>query len=427
MRYLAVMVIVLGAFTGVQAQMKFETGSWDKVLKKAQKKDKFIFVDCYTTWCGPCKLMDKKVFVDEKVADFYNDNYISYKIDMESPEGLQFAQYFLASVYPTFYFLDSEGNTLYKTAGYHDPEKFLALGTQAMKEDVKKKYGKIDIVKEKAKEQEKRKNQYVGLVASKGYEVNEKPWEEVLADAKANGKDVLAIVGDGYWPIPEAMTNEEARTYLQQNFEIYPKSFSESYVRDENGDIIKDAEGNMKQDEWMEKYPLSVFPGIVIIDTDGNTLITGSMTEALELGKAVRADYFKPEVGFWPSTEGTAFDFAKQADLEQAMATTSADKPLLIQWYRPGRNLLPIYEDPEVMAAIKEQFVPVAICKNEEGAEELFKKYGGQTYGSNGALSVVSKEGQLMNAARIPSVISKEDMLKVLEQLKQSPAEVKGQ
>jgi cation transport ATPase len=46
---------------GVEAQNRsidFEqTKEWKKVLKKAKKEKKLIFVDCYTSWCGPCKML----------------------------------------------------------------------------------------------------------------------------------------------------------------------------------------------------------------------------------------------------------------------------------------------------------------------------------------------------------------------------------
>ena len=32
------------------------------VLELAQKEDKLIFIDLYTTWCLPCKMMDQNVF-----------------------------------------------------------------------------------------------------------------------------------------------------------------------------------------------------------------------------------------------------------------------------------------------------------------------------------------------------------------------------
>src|SRR5688500_2761792 len=58
--------------------------SWQEVIKKAKEEGKSIFVDCYTTWCLPCKKMDKEVFSDEQVAQFFNSKFICYKLQMDS-------------------------------------------------------------------------------------------------------------------------------------------------------------------------------------------------------------------------------------------------------------------------------------------------------------------------------------------------------
>ena len=68
----------------------FEDGvSWQHVQQKAKAEDKYIFVDCYATWCGPCKQMDKKVCANEggrKILDF-TANEGSYMDVGFSPEG----------------------------------------------------------------------------------------------------------------------------------------------------------------------------------------------------------------------------------------------------------------------------------------------------------------------------------------------------
>jgi thiol:disulfide interchange protein len=30
--------------------------SWQEILQKARAENKYVFVDCYATWCGPCKM-----------------------------------------------------------------------------------------------------------------------------------------------------------------------------------------------------------------------------------------------------------------------------------------------------------------------------------------------------------------------------------
>lgn len=63
--------------------IQFTQLEWKKILNKASKDEKLIFIDCYTTWCGPCKLMAKNVFTDSEVGHFFNEHFINVKLDME--------------------------------------------------------------------------------------------------------------------------------------------------------------------------------------------------------------------------------------------------------------------------------------------------------------------------------------------------------
>ena len=57
--------------------------SFASVLKKAKAENKPIFIDFYTTWCGPCKFMDETVFELEQVGDLFNENFINIKVNPE--------------------------------------------------------------------------------------------------------------------------------------------------------------------------------------------------------------------------------------------------------------------------------------------------------------------------------------------------------
>ena len=70
----------------------FQDGSWAEVKAMAKETGKPIFLDTYTTWCAPCQLMDKNLFPDKKVGQFYNANYLCYKMDIEKGDGIDFAK-----------------------------------------------------------------------------------------------------------------------------------------------------------------------------------------------------------------------------------------------------------------------------------------------------------------------------------------------
>lgn len=57
--------------------ISFKHDAWETIKTMAQKEHKGIFVDCYTTWCGPCKMLSRYVFTNDTVGAFFNTNYIN--------------------------------------------------------------------------------------------------------------------------------------------------------------------------------------------------------------------------------------------------------------------------------------------------------------------------------------------------------------
>ncbi|OAV45824.1 hypothetical protein A3850_006555 [Lewinella sp. 4G2] len=112
--------------------MVFEEKPFEELLAQAKAEDKVIFIDAYTTWCGPCKMMSSKVFPDMEVGKVYNDRFINAKIDMEKGEGPGIAQRYNVMAYPTYLFIDGDGNIVHKALGYIPAPKFLALADVAV-------------------------------------------------------------------------------------------------------------------------------------------------------------------------------------------------------------------------------------------------------------------------------------------------------
>lgn len=130
--------ITICAFLFLSAQLlfaqgvQFEHGAWEDILSKAKTEKKLIFMDAYTTWCGPCKMMSRNVFPNSNVGDFFNENFISVKMDMEHGEGVDLAKKYTVVAYPTLLFLDSDGEVIHRTAGYYGVEAFIDLGKTAL-------------------------------------------------------------------------------------------------------------------------------------------------------------------------------------------------------------------------------------------------------------------------------------------------------
>lgn len=69
-----------------------------------------VFVDLYTTWCGPCKKMAAETSLSRPWEDYFNKNFVNYKIDAEKGEGPGLAGKYEVSAYPTLVFVNAEAS-----------------------------------------------------------------------------------------------------------------------------------------------------------------------------------------------------------------------------------------------------------------------------------------------------------------------------
>ena len=129
--FLFLPLFVFAQPTAVEKGIHFEHTSFAEILAKAKKENKMIFIDAYTTWCGPCKWMAKNVFTNDTAAEFYNKNFINAKIDMEKGEGIDLAKKYNVSCYPTLLFIDASGELVHRQSGGIPVKEFVALGTDA--------------------------------------------------------------------------------------------------------------------------------------------------------------------------------------------------------------------------------------------------------------------------------------------------------
>ncbi len=111
--------------------IKFDEGNFKTLLAKAKKENKLIFIDAYAVWCGPCKLMVKNIFPLQSVGDIYNSRFINAKIDMEKGEGIELAKKYNVKVFPTYLFIDGDGEEVHRTIGYVEENDFIQFAKDA--------------------------------------------------------------------------------------------------------------------------------------------------------------------------------------------------------------------------------------------------------------------------------------------------------
>jgi len=133
--------------------------SFEELEKKQKQSPKKVMVDVYTSWCGPCKMLDKYTFADKKVADYVNQNYYAVKLNAEDGKPIKFkgknyanprfdpkktrgrnsthdlSRHFGVRSYPTIMFMDENLKVIQKIPGFRKPDQFIPM-LQKMK-DVK--------------------------------------------------------------------------------------------------------------------------------------------------------------------------------------------------------------------------------------------------------------------------------------------------
>jgi thiol-disulfide isomerase/thioredoxin len=135
--FINILIVVISCFTVHGQGIEFFGGTWKDALAKAKSEEKLVFVDAYAKWCGPCKVMAKNVFTQQKVGDFFNANFINLKLDMEEADGVSFGHVYPVSAYPTLLFLDGDGKLVKKVVGGQQAEGLIAHGEDANKKNDK--------------------------------------------------------------------------------------------------------------------------------------------------------------------------------------------------------------------------------------------------------------------------------------------------
>jgi thioredoxin-related protein len=123
----------------------FEAGlSWSQIQAKAKAENKPIFMDCYATWCGPCKEMDKEVYPDASVETYLNEHFVCVKVQMDVTKqdtdvvkawgsvARTIEKEYKVNAYPTFLFFSPEGKALHKAVSGRSAQDFLALAQAAL-------------------------------------------------------------------------------------------------------------------------------------------------------------------------------------------------------------------------------------------------------------------------------------------------------
>ena len=134
-------------FVGSMTAQKINWLTMNQAVAAQANNPKKIFVDMYTNWCGPCKLMDRNTFSNKDVISYINKNFYAVKFNAEGNETInangqtftnpgydpakgykrnsshQFTKYMGVNAYPTVLFIDEKGNLINRVKGYKTPQQ----------------------------------------------------------------------------------------------------------------------------------------------------------------------------------------------------------------------------------------------------------------------------------------------------------------
>lgn len=253
---IALLLLLAIGFDGLSQGVNFMNGTWAEIQQKAQDKGKMIFLDFYTDWCGPCKLMDRDVYPDQKVGKLFNEHFISYKIDAEKGEGVQLASHYKVGAYPTLLFLHSKGDVLFKAIGFSSPVTLMAQAKIAITPGsdyamLKEKFDKDLLGKDDFR-------RYLILIHASGNEKETsaafdtyiKKWPEISVDVFQLMKDFISSPSDSAFVFLEK--NREKFSDIvgkasteQYTKQVYLKDFSYSKFSDTQS--FEEAKKKLKQ------------------------------------------------------------------------------------------------------------------------------------------------------------------------------------
>lgn len=125
MSIVCLIVLVYACSRGSVKQISFiknNDKTMEQMLAQAKSQQKILFVDVYTTWCGPCKWMDENTFQDARVSEKFNKTFLNYKVDGDSFEGVNVGIIYRVDSYPTYLFIAPDGKVIHRIEGTMSPE-----------------------------------------------------------------------------------------------------------------------------------------------------------------------------------------------------------------------------------------------------------------------------------------------------------------
>ncbi len=144
-------LLMLGTILSFSQEEKgmdfYHAKNWADAKAKAKAENKYIFVDAFTTWCGPCKVMAAKIFPQPEVGEYFNANFINLKVQLDTTkQDNEYIQSwytdahnlmvnYKVNVFPTYLFFSPDGEIVHREVGSSDAITFINKAKDALNPD----------------------------------------------------------------------------------------------------------------------------------------------------------------------------------------------------------------------------------------------------------------------------------------------------
>ncbi|NQZ77430.1 MAG: thioredoxin fold domain-containing protein, partial [Ekhidna sp.] len=126
MRQVLYSILLVNWLIASASSIKFQNIPLDRALSEAKTTGKFVFIDFYTDWCRPCKVMEQQVFKDDSIALLFEQEFISIRINAEKEQQTLVTALGIKA-YPTLVFYDPKGRLVFRKEGAMKPRDFQDL------------------------------------------------------------------------------------------------------------------------------------------------------------------------------------------------------------------------------------------------------------------------------------------------------------
>ncbi|AWW00722.1 thioredoxin family protein [Arcticibacterium luteifluviistationis] len=224
------LICILVLIWSVNAQsIDFKYATLAEAKDVSKVAEKLIFVDFYADWCGPCKAMENTVFTKAEVGAVFNNDFVNFKIDSEVEEGKKLVRHYGVQEFPTYLFVNSEGEVVHKIIGFQSVRNLLIEAGKA-----KRKFEgfvpirRLDSVYENGNDDVDFLYEYL---KRKSYEEGSQPkvlakYLEVVPESELQTEKVLSLISEnvtsvsskGFYILAESLSRFMKLTESQQKY-----------------------------------------------------------------------------------------------------------------------------------------------------------------------------------------------------------------